>query len=354
MNLYRMPFGAPYPTFAGNGGLNAILLNQATNAAEWVFQSATTDPIVRLGYFQFTAISAPVYQISLQGVDANGNPDGVVKASTTFTPSSATDNQWSWRTLDNAYTPSRGEYLALVISYVSGTIDSSHRLGAFPYMPTNGFPAAFPYYTANVGGVRTRNIGLSVFGYQTASATFGYPLNSGTTTVTFNSTSNPNEYGAKFSFLASGNGTYKIAGLRLPFGFAAGSTVKFRLYRGGNASDTTVLQDVTLDTDYFVTTNRIAEIYFDESTLSPLNCGDTYRLSVAPQSSTSQTISIFSVPTAADMAAFAGGANFTLSTRSGGNWTDTPTQRIWIEALLDDFTPVSGKPRIDVPHITYL
>jgi hypothetical protein len=340
MNLYRLPIGAPYPMFQTNSvGTNAVL-NATGVAAEWVFQSHTTDPITKLGFSQNTITgSPPVYKISLQGVDASGNADGVIKASATFTPTLGNNGSWVWVTLDSSYTPARGEFLAIVISYVSGTIDNSNRLIVFAYVNSNGMRVSFPYYIANNAGTRTRADGTPTFGYATASQAFGYPSSGSTTSAAFGSTSNPNEYGFKFSFLGTGNGTYKIAGARIVLTAGAASIFKIQLYQGGNAGDTTILQDATFDTDYFGVNGRLFNILFDETALATLNCGDTYRLSIAPQGSTNQTIYLLNVASAADMEAYAGGANFTLSTRNGGNWTDVPTQRILGEILLDSFTP---------------
>jgi hypothetical protein len=68
--------------------------------------------------------SPPTYKFTLQGVDAAGDPDGSVLATTAeFTPSAATIESHAFT---GAYTASQGQILALVLEYGSGTIGASN------------------------------------------------------------------------------------------------------------------------------------------------------------------------------------------------------------------------------------
>jgi hypothetical protein len=68
--------------------------------------------------------SPPTYKFTLQAVDAAGDPDGVVLATTAeFTPSASTAEQHSFT---SAYTATQGQVLALVLEYGSGTISASN------------------------------------------------------------------------------------------------------------------------------------------------------------------------------------------------------------------------------------
>ena len=117
-----------------------------------------------------------------------------------------------------------------------------------------------------------------------------------------------------------------------------------KLYSGGDVGDTTVLQDVTWDSDWSSATSSADTwtIYFDESSLSTLTFGNTYRIALSTPDASNQTLQGFSVSAVADLDAFPLGQQFTLSTRAGGNWTDTATTRNFMEIILDDITKPSG------------
>src|SRR5438105_4685448 len=85
----------------------SFALDQTTDQIEYIFQAAEAITITRLGFRYGTRTGTPpTYQVSLQGVDGTGVPDGTVKgggspASATFTPpADATwDATWRWVTL---------------------------------------------------------------------------------------------------------------------------------------------------------------------------------------------------------------------------------------------------------------
>jgi hypothetical protein len=281
-------------------------------------------------------------------VDASGNPDGTIKgggspASASFTPpaSTAWDNTWQWVTLDNSYAAVRGERLAVVISYVSGTVDASNN-SQYSISGDYWFPSAnhFPYVISNNAGTRSRGQRTPCWGYGSSGTAYGWPSANKVARV-LNSSTTPDEYGLRFLLDSGFGSTYQIIGARV--GVQTGATADFKiiLYDG-----TTVLQDVTVDSDYNNVATHMATWFFDETTLSALNFGSVYRLAIQPTTTANDTVYGFSVAANADLAAYAGGIEFYGSHRTdAGAWTDVNTERPFIVPILADWTvAASGGP----------
>jgi len=330
----------------GNTGPSLTNFNfvNATDQVEVIFQvpddaGAGTIAITRLGYqlVQETGTS-PAMKISLQGVDASGNPDGTIKggaspASATFTPTLA--NTFIWQTLDNPYTANRGDWLAWVIAYSSGTINASNR-PIFSYGVANAI-CQHPYAIGNVAGARTRlATSVPIWGFGSAGKAFGFPVQ-GVTATAFSTT---NERALRFMLPAGSCGSFKVAGVRMMLTSpAAGKSVKVMLYDG-----TTVLQTVTWDSDY-VATNAAARpvtLWFQDATLATLVPAKEYRIGVQPQDASNNVVlHQFDFNTAADLEAVAGGTDWYLSTRTSGGataWSDTANSRPWVALILADVT----------------
>lgn len=343
----KMRWGGPV-AMGLTGALAGVTLNQSTDAAEFIFQVPEAVTITKIGMRQSSITGTPPdYKLSLQGVDASGNPDGTIKgggspASVTITPGAGDTGAFAWKTLDNSYAASRGEFLAIVFAYTgSKTIDSSNRVSWSLNVGTlerNNFP----YATFNDNGSRTR-YETSIFGYASASKAYGFPAKD-CSTLAYNSGSSPNEYAMAFNIPTTFCATYTVVGVRFPILPGASTTLDAKLYSGTGAGDTTVLQSVTFDSDVVqaAATMKVVELYFDESTLSTLNAGSGYRLSIVPGSATNQTLVYVDVSAVADWDAMPYGQQVWTSTRAGGNWTDVTTRRLVMELILADVTQAAG------------
>lgn len=330
-------FGYIHGSMSNSTTISTQAMNQSTDQLEFIFASKTTDAITH-GYIRLTSITGttPTYRMSIQGVDASGNPDGTIKGggspvSKTFSPSSLgwSANSGHWLQFDNSYTPTRGEMLALVIDYSSGTIDASNLATL-----SNGFSISatsftgLPYVISNDAGSRTRVSAVPIFGYRTASARYGNPMKTLGLIGSFNSGTSPSEYALKFTLPAGWGDTFTVRDIYGMLNIGATGNATFRLYDGGNAGDTTVLQNVSYDCDHARATGaEVIEQSFDEATLSTLTFGNTYRLAVAPDT-VNMNFTVMDVEEAADWGAWQGGSNCLISSRAGGNWTDTATRRI--------------------------
>jgi hypothetical protein len=343
-------FGSPYD-WEGTPAFTSFTMNGATDQTEWVFAAENDGSgnltITKLGFRYGARVGTPpTFIISLQGVNASGDPDGTIKGgaspvSATFTPpaSVAWNGTWQWVTLDNAYTAAPGELLAIVIAYSSGTIDGSNSSSFSVYI--SNASSVFPYAINNDAGARTRMpVGnFAVYGYATASKAYGRPIQS-VGTVSLQSASSPAEAAMRFTLPAGWSSVYQVGGSRLIANCAAANTMTMKLYSGGGAADTTVLQDVPIDTDAMGSASaRPVRLPFDETTLSTLNFGDTYRLAVASGGAVNVTVSYIEVAAAADWDAWPGGQVCYWSQRdAGGNWTDTTTRKLLAEVILADMT----------------
>lgn len=159
----------------------------------------------------------------------------------------------------------------------------------------------------------------------------------------YSSDSSPDERALRFQYPCPTGQQYQISGITWGGDqtCAANKTMKIQLYNG-----TTVLQDVTLDCDQAksITGNRTTRVFFDETSLSDLDCGTTYRLSIAPQESSSGlSWSTYTVNSNADFDAWPLGKETYMSHRvNAGAWTDVTTERPSMSLIINKLNTVSG------------
>src|SRR5262245_37730924 len=91
-DAFQLAMGSPVQVTA-TLSLTNFDLNQSTDQLEFIFQAREGVQIRSLGIRLNTQTLSPNYKISLQGVNASGNPDGVIKGG--GTPASAVFNPTS-------------------------------------------------------------------------------------------------------------------------------------------------------------------------------------------------------------------------------------------------------------------
>ncbi|CAN5410932.1 hypothetical protein BH11PLA2_BH11PLA2_34690 [soil metagenome] len=279
----------------------------------------------------------PTYRVSIQGVSA-GHADGTIKGggspcSQTFTTTGFGTSTWNWVTLANSYAAAPGEVFCIVIDYSSGTIGASNNT-AFYAGAASGFGYSLPCAIQNSAGTRTAITGLPLFGFQTASASYGYPFAAGGTT-TWNSGSSPNEYAMSFTLPAGSVSTYTVRGMLASLNVLSTSAAfSLKLYSG-----TTVLQNTSFAAGSFgqVAAQKHFRLAFQDSPLATLQAGTQYRLSLVPDANNLVWRNI-TVDLAASWGGWPGGSQFGSSNRNGGAWTDTATVRYVADLIVDDFT----------------
>ena len=269
-------------------------LDASTDQLEWIFSwpfSGVSVTKVSVRYGARTG-TPPTYIISLQGVDTTGIPDGVIvgggtPCSTTFTPPAST----AWNglvqtfTFDNAYTPARGDRLALVIAYSTGTISGANNSSVSSTQSGFGSRWAFPYAIQNNAGTRTRIAAMPAFMLGDPAGTglcygIAYDANAETT---YASDSTPDERAQDFE-APWFPGNWAVIGVRFVCRTpAASKSVLINLY---DTDFSTVLQSVTWDGDHAsaaANATSYVEIFFDEATLATLTAAGRYRIGFLPQ-----------------------------------------------------------------------
>lgn len=338
--------------YLGLGGINNAAPSitnftfDATNdALEFILQMPEGATITHAGYRQGTLTgTAPVFKISLQGVDGSGNPDGTIlgggsPASATFTPTAGNNNSWQWVALDNAIAVSRGQLVAVVIAHNSGTIDASNNC-SFTATHRAGWSSGRPYAIQNNAGTRTKQGDTPCCGVKSASRSYGFPL-SAIITASYGSASNPDEKAIKFQLPAGSANQYCLIGARIWSQLTTAGAWDLKLY---DSDGTTVLHDETIDSDQFAapTSARNNLVFFDETTLAVLSPGVDYRLSLVPTTGSPILYGI-TVANAGDLSAWPLGGSAHMSTRTdAGAWTDDTLSRPGIWPLLAEATSAAG------------
>jgi hypothetical protein len=326
------------------GSFSNFLLDANNKQAAWVFAADSTDAITHLGhYVAFVTGTPPTYRISLQGVDSSGNPDGTVlgggsPASVTFSGVSA--GAWYWHALANAYVPTKGQILASVIDYSSGTINTSNRFSCTTHAGGTdfyGFSArwSFPYALQHNGTSWAKQTSHPIFGVRTAVSRYGIPLTSVAQTASI--TTSGHRAVMKFRVPSGGAiSTYTIAQMRVFFDWPnSGSDIKFGIWNAAG----TALQSETRPVSLAASTGVGAHdcVFATPATLS----AGTWYYAGVEAAGTAMALYYQTVAESADKMAYnnfeAGGATW-----NGTTWTDQDTWLPAVELTLGEITPVGG------------
>jgi hypothetical protein len=318
-------------------------LDASTEKSAGVFNLPWAITITHCGFWYSTRTGTPpTYRVSLQAVNASGNPDGTVlgggsPASATFTPpADATwDTQWKWIALSNSYTAARGQVLAVVVDYSSGTIDASNRSILMGYATGCGDERlSFPnsqFYTA---AAWTKSLGTPLCAIKDGAS----PTNVLGRLVETVATQSYDRSALKFNIPSTFCSTYKIRGAKIRMLVASGTTFKLGLWSAAG-----VLQDVTVDSDTVKPGSQgAAEIYFDEVTLSTLSAGTYYYIGIEQVSGTGSLACQVYDAEIAQQLAMPFGTSCMFSSYTGAAWTDDATKVPIVVLLFEDVTPPTG------------
>jgi len=330
--------------------INAIVLqsmNATNNGTSVIFYPWTTDPIthVFLRYGVRTG-TPPTYIAAIEGVDGNGNPDGVVKgggtpASVTFTPPA--DTTWNttgrWLALANSFAPADlSTPLSITFRYSSGTVDGSNFSSIGRTLANNGPATQIPYSNNLTAAAWSRASAGPVFGFKTASAIFGSPfvISYATTTGT-----NGHRHCLKWAPSADWGTAIEVIGLSVPVsrhGSVNGS------YKIGiwNDAGTELRSTGTLDTDISSSSTNsgtITAVLTSPYTLTP---GTTYYFGYENMSSQTMGINGPVFSDAADREVLAYGTSKSLATWNGSAWTEDTTCVPLVDLICNAITFPSG------------
>jgi hypothetical protein len=336
----------PLPFYASTAAITNVVLDASGDRWACIFMMKEAATLTH-GAFRYIARTGtpPTYNIKLCAVDASGNPDlATVHATQTFTPpaSTAWDLTTQWVAFASSYGASRGQMLALVIDYNTGTIDGSNNStfarfdGGFSFGRTS-----IPYVMQDLSAgtwTRSATATAAVYGVKSASKAYGNPYQ-GVTTTTL--TSSGHRATKKFTLPAGSGASLTVVGIRMMARApnASGQTYIVGLWDAAGA----VVQAVTMDSDAVASiggTFSGFEIYFDDTPVA-LDFGSPYYAGIERVGS---DVSFYSLNLAAagDATAYPLGGSAMLSTWNGSAWSDSDVNLPMVELLIEDWTEPSA------------
>jgi hypothetical protein len=198
--------------------------------------------------------------------------------------------------------------------------------------------------TRSGGGAATKSttaLNLTA-AYGTSTRQFGFAC--GTSNIgSWNNTATPDERAMKFVVPSGTFTSFKVAGIRLCCGLTnSAATWDLVLYD----SSSSVLQSVSFTNSgiYNTTTIGNRDFYFDESTLSTLTPGSTYRIAIKPTSASLGAMAFVIAGSGWDITSvFMPGGTWAYSTRTdAGSWTDDPNITMPLKLIVFDATASNG------------
>ena len=329
------PFSSLGTMLGSTPAVNLFSLDAADDYLAWVFTAPANGPVfsraaIRLGVRTGTS---PVYRLSLQGVDANGYPDGMVKGgaspvSVTLNPSTGGGTVQEY-TFANPYDSSPGEKLALVVEYSSGTIGIVNCWSFTRGMGAQG-QSDFPYSVESNSGNKTFRT-TQCFGLYDGTNWFGAGLMESSGQITTVG-SNPVSAGNLFTLPAAMGESVSCVGM-WHFTNISLTALRGRLYSGDS---------LLAETDWWQSANTYGPCfaYWDDGPQT-LICGQPYRIVMTTSSDTTRVF-YYTVTSAAHMTSMPFGGMVYYTQGAAGSWVDTTTRRAMVGILIDDITAPSG------------
>lgn len=335
------------------GTSNVFRINATTDEFAVVMYAEEDCTITKIAWTQGdtsdpTTASPGTLRIGLQSVNtSDGLPSGTWLASGNgyvdkSTWSTADDGLYITSTLGSSVTLARGDVFAIVLKpQAVGTWGASNWLDV-GYFSGQDTLITTPYVVldqvkANVG--RTPNTIV-----RSSTRAYGFPYESvGGWAIDNDVAGQADDIGVKFVIPAGVCDTYKINGVMIFGDLSPSSSFTIALYEG---TSRTVLQSILVDSDQTGTAGGNGQnyFYFDNSTLSSLTAGTTYRLMVEAESTTSAgTIRYIDIDEVNDMIAWIGpDATYHWTEHDGTSYTDVTTRLPQISLLISDITEPSG------------
>ena len=325
---------------------NTVTLNANTNDFGIVFQMPEAATITTIGWRQGTLTGTPgTLRVGLQGVSAttglqNGTYLGGATNYVDYTGWAAgNNNTFITHTLPSSVSLTRGQLVCLYLDpQAVGTWNASNNVTVTHSIASDGRRFNRPYYFSNAA-IQT-SFDDEVYLLRSSTNTYGNPVQSFTSAALTNAT-NPDEIGLAFTLGSTLFSTYTVAGARVTGAITgAGGTLEVRLN-----NNTTVLQTAAVDTDqiYRFATNTF-EFWFTNSSLTTLNTGTEYILSLKATSATANAASVTygTYPTSGDISAISNQTVRYAERQGTGAWSFTNTTRLPVIELILNSTAFTG------------
>jgi hypothetical protein len=293
-------------------------------------KAATANAITHVRCSVYETGTSPVCQVSIQGVNSNGFPDGSIKAGGnakgTFTPVGGTATITEVA-LTSSYTPSVGEALAIVFEFSSGVADFSN---CGNVVLGYGGIASPSHHFATVsdfgfgGGYGTAGFVPGVLA-KTATERYGGILLtnagvSGFSMTTKETTTTGRRVAAKIVTPAAAYiSALSISGFHMAIRVTAAQSIKAGIWNAAG----TELKAVTIDTDYLISSQCVPVEFDSALSIAP---GDTIYVGLESISSSSAKIDVFDFDNTTDRDAagsITSGSSVIYSLWDGSAWTDS-------------------------------
>ena len=319
----------------------AHTLDATTDECAWKFQATEamviTHVLVRIASITGTPGTA---RIGIQsGSATTGGPSGTWLGATNTgyadVTSYGTAGTFLVVALTESVTVARGAIFHVVIDPQATGTWSGANLITVTYSVLGGMATRNPYAVLNTTKTATT---LGCVAVRTASKTFGYPIETFPTAITPTTATSPDEIGVKFAMGAHCS-TYQVCGARISANWTADRTFTLRLY---DSDGTTALQSVDIDTSEAIAGQGTHDFFFDETILSTLTAGTSYRLAILAAATGAGAFTTWTVPTAGDMGAITPEVYMYTHRTDAGGWTDVSTQALCMQPLVSDMSVNTG------------
>ncbi len=333
-------------------------LSAVTNYVFTGFYTETATTITELVvYFGTSTLTGGKIRVGLQSADAtNGQPSGTWLNNGTsdvyvdIEYSSITASAWAVVNIPD-YTCTRGQVMGIMIEANNSTGSWAGTLNVSSgYASTDNVPSTpWVIYKLGAGGATAQNSMVPSAYYRDANRAYLWPVSTVNTSLVISNTATDRMAGVYFSLPSGMASTFKLAGvLANSRRNAAISTMDMILYDSAG----TELQAVTIDGDLYgraATSQQWGNwFFFDESSLSTLNCGSFYRLVFKGTSSASAANLMYQeMLQANDKKSYIGAdATFDWTTNTGivptTGWSNTTTILPGFRLVITDVTAASG------------
>lgn len=325
VNLAGLCYGATIPA----------LFSASTTKGAGIHQAPKAGVISHIGVLTNSIATPPVYEARLETVDSSGNPSGTLVAAganATFTPAAGLQ----WIALTTPPTVAKGDGLAAVVQYSSGTIDGTHAatFGRYVY---GQIQRGLPYSAYNTGAwSKLANRPCFSLKYNDGTILYGGVPAASILTTAWHAASSPNEYGSVFVPPVKCRCLGVCATIYFTNTSAAGTLT---LYDAAN--NVLASADVSGARFAAVTSHLQAELFWD----TPVNliAGATYRLAFKATSASPNTagLVVYDLSATAEHASLVGDTALTSRTGSGA-WTNAANQMAPISPIVDSLSPAGG------------
>lgn len=347
------PWNLPQPVNSGSTG--GRRLNLLGDYIAFIRQADEDAVITEVGFHfdsRNTNAANPVVRVGIQTVDATGNITGTWLGYTDYVGNATNFPNFTAITLsitaNGTASVSRGQIYAIVLYAQSGTWDAVNNIGLATISLNRGqIPTSFPTMVALQSGLRvdSNEAQTIVHWANSATQTYGNPLTLPATIAAYGTGSTPNEYGIKFVVPTGWTQSFTVLGMQNILTPAnATATFDMLLYDASN----NVLQSKSfnaLDIRQGATSPQLRTMYFDETTLTSLTPGDTYRLTIKATSATAATAIVdFSYANATYARAYVGTGGLHVRTEriGSGAWTDTTARTLGWKLIINDAVSPTG------------